>query len=347
MHEDAQITLSTTARMTAALTHAGQAANDRYAAGVFSDYRNRKAAATLAAQDRDLALFMAYLADIDPQDADPWRLNSDPAAWWPITHGMVAEFRQWLVDRGYAVGSVNRALATVRKYAKLAADAGAISTETLGLIRGVNGYGRREGKELDKRRDQCRVGAKAVAPVEIGRDDAVALKSLREDTPRGRRDAVMMTILLDMGLRAGELAGLRVEDLNMAGGVIRFYRSKVNKIQTLRLSSDALRALRVYIGYGDAPASGPLLRASNKSGQLTDRTMTRVSISQRVAALGRAVGLDGLSAHDCRHSWATRLAKGGTPITVIRDAGGWNSLAMPGRYIAENEIANEGAILTW
>jgi integrase len=53
------------------------------------------------------------------------------------------------------------------------------------------------------------------------------------------------------------------------------------------------------------------------------------------------LGITGLSAHDCRHYWATQAARRGVDPFALQQAGGWASLAMPRRYIADNEIANE------
>ncbi len=69
------------------------------------------------------------------------------------------------------------------------------------------------------------------------------------------------------------------------------------------------------------------------------------AITKRVSALGEAFGLSALSAHDCRHAWATRAARNGTDPFALQEAGGWNSLAMPRRYVEAAKIANEGVIL--
>lgn len=76
--------------------------------------------------------------------------------------------------------------------------------------------------------------------------------------------------------------------------------------------------------------------------------MSETSISERVRTLGKALGIDNLSAHDCRHYWATywanridRLPKG---VFSLQEAGGWNSLAMPRRYVERSEVANEGMV---
>ncbi|MFZ4658466.1 MAG: tyrosine-type recombinase/integrase [Caldilineaceae bacterium] len=166
------------------------------------------------------------------------------------------------------------------------------------------------------------------------------------DTAQGRRDAVLMTLLLDHGLCAGEVAAPTVTDVDLHAGVLRFYRSKVDKTQNNKLSTAALAALRAYFAAGDAPAVGQILRGSRKGGKLDGAGMSETSITERVRTLGKALGIKGLSAHDCRNYWATywgnrvdRLPKG---VFSLQEAGGWNSLAMPRRYVEAVTIANEG-----
>ena len=97
--------------------------------------------------------------------------------------------------------------------------------------------------------------------------------------------------------------------------------------QTHRLTDDALRAELAYLHH-DASALGPLLRSSRKDGRLHDMGMTERAITARVRVLGLAIGVDGLSAHDCRHHWATQAARNGTPIDRLQDVGGWGSWAV-------------------
>jgi integrase len=89
-----------------------------------------------------------------------------------------------------------------------------------------------------------------------------------------------------------------------------------------------------------------LLRASHRSGSLLKAGMSTQAISARVQKFGDAIGLDNLSAHDCRHCWATRAARGGSSPFALQEGGGWNSLAMPRRYVDEQNIANDGITLS-
>jgi integrase len=323
-----------------ALAMAGQAANLAAARGVFADYLSRRSENTLRRQRGDLRLFAAYLADAGVA-ADADALQTTPEAWRGLTWGIVAGFVRWQLGQGYAVGSVNVRLSSVKTYAGLAFKAGVIDATEHALIRQVNGYSIKESRHIDKKRKTTRLGEKKAAAVRIGPGQVAALKD-QPDTPQGRRDALLMCLLLDHGLRCGEVARLAVEDLDLEAGVLRFYRPKVDKVQTHTLTADTLQAVYAWFDSGDAPANGPLLRASRKGGHLTEAGMSERAITKRVRALGMQVGIEGLSAHDCRHYWATRAARSGTDTFSLQEAGGWTSLAMPRRYVEESEVANAG-----
>lgn len=326
------------------LAVAGQVANGHAARGLFADYRERKAANTVKRHDDALSLFAAFLAAPGvpgmPSAAD---LAQDPQAWAGVTWGLLSSFVQWLLGKGYAITTVNGSLSIIKSYAKLAAQAGAVPPGEYALLRGVMGYRGGEAKHVDESRAMTRTGVKKAEPVTLTKEQAEGLKA-QPDTPQGRRDAVLIGLLLDLGLRCGEVAGLTVDCVNLAEGLLTFYRPKVGKEQTHRLTPDLLRALRAYMAE-DAPAVGPLLRASQKGGKLTAAGMTERAITKRVGELGERCGVVGLSAHDLRHYWATRAARNGTPIDRLQDAGGWSSPAMPLQYIEAAKIANEGVRL--
>ncbi len=215
---------------------------------------------------------------------------------------------------------------------------------TTALIRQVQSYSHRESLRIDEQREAeelpTRVGEKQAAPVRITPELAQALKQ-QPDTPQGRRDALLMALLLDHGLRVGEVARLQVEDVDLEHGLLRFYRPKVDRVQTHVLSPDALAAVQVWFA-GDAPESGPLLRASLRTGELAARGSSERAITGRGRGPVEVLGIEGLSAHDCRHYWATAAARQGVDAFRLQEAGGWKSLAMPRRYIEAAEVANQG-----
>lgn len=74
---------------------------------------------------------------------------------------------------------------------------------------------------------------------------------------------------------------------------------------------------------------------------LTDTGMTERAIIHRVGALGKVIGVAGVSPHDCRHFWATFWARKTSPFQ-LKQAGGWASYATVDRYVEASKIANEG-----
>jgi len=226
----------------------------------------------------------------------------------------------------------------------VALQAGTLSAEEYALIRSVQGYSQREKRRIDARRPQNRVGLKKETPVTLTPEQAAALKNQPLETVQGARDALLMALLLDHGLRAGEVAGLTIENLDLRAGTLKFYRPKVGKTQTHRLSTDARRAALSYTKFvGSEPPKSALLRSVRKGGEQPGTSaLTTRGISLRVSELGKALGIANLSAHDCRHTWATQAARAGTDPFRLQQAGGWSSLAMPRRYVEDSEIANEG-----
>ena len=98
----------------------------------------------------------------------------------------------------------------------------------------------------------------------------------------------------------------------------------------------------------DSQAVDKLIMGSRKGGKL-EGEMSERAITDRVKVLGESLEgnlrLEGLSAHDCRHYWATQAAKHGTDIKSLQQARGWSSPAMPLRYAEDAKIANEGVKL--
>lgn len=331
------------------LAEAGQAANAVASKNVFARELAEVSENTRVSYQADLTTWSEYLvaAGVDIASCD---FYNSPDCWRGVTHGLVLGFKEWMLRRGFAIASVNRKLSCVRRFCKMAATAGALASDELALIQTVRTIKRGKGLELDEKRSQRRIerpAAKKASAVLLTDEQAKRLKS-QPDTPQGRRDSLLMCLLLDHGLRAGELIGLTLADFNLKKGTVSFWREKVKKQQTHKLTADTLRALRAYVDAGDAPALGPILRASRKGGQLvTQGGMTTVSVSERVRTLGAAVGVQGLSAHDCRHTWATHAVTQGTDPFALKEAGGWSALATVGRYVEAAKIANEGVKLTY
>jgi integrase len=319
----------------------GEQANQAAARTRFNDYRVRRAGETLRRQDADLLLFREFLAMVKVKTGD---LSHDAGAWRVVTWGLVEGFIKWQLQTGYAIPSINVRLSSVKTYARLAMQVGTLTPQEYALIRAVQGYTYREQARIDQRRPVKRIGLKKAEPIRITPEEAAALKT-QPDTPQGRRDTLLMCLLLDHGLRVGEVAALTSRDIDLEASTLRFYRPKVSKEQVHRLSEATCKALQACLLAGELDRNGLLLRRSKKNEELGEAGMSERAITGRVRFLGEKLGIAGLSAHDCRHYWATSAARHGTDPFALQEAGGWSSLAMPRRYIDDNKIANDGVKL--
>ncbi len=346
MQDPPKIDITALAAIPSIDPRASAVADTQAASAAFDDYRGRIDADTLRRQEADLALFAQFLGAvraIAPEDAPAFgaRLAFHAEAWANVTHGLLAAFLRWQLQEGYAIGSINVRLASVRRYCALANSAGVIPPEALALIRTVRGYGGRQARSIDAQRQRAaiptRISTKKATARVLSAEQVRVLKQ-QPDTPQGRRDNLLICLLADLGLRVGELAGLEVGSIDVRRGTLTFYREKVHTTQTHKLGADALAAATGYLA-SDASASGQLLRGSRKNGELWKGMSVR-AIRERVGLLGERISVGDLSPHDLRHTWATRAARGRSDPFALRDAGGWSSLSMPSRYVQSNEVAN-------
>jgi len=341
------------------LVRMGQLANQIVSANVFANYRKRKAKKTIKRQNNDLVLFGQFLAGF--RKVPSGDMANDPGTWEEITSGQVELFAEWCLETGYAVGSINVMLATVRTYADLAAKAGVLDHGELTMILRVRGYSHREGINVDEQRDDAGIETRR----SLRRDDVIASRKIsptwltsaqiallkaQPNNPRGRRDRLLICLLLNHGLRCSEVSGLTVESFDLDAGTLTFYRPKTDIWQTLALLPDfektfpdfkeTFEAAREYLEQ-DAPTSGPLWRWSRKgkTGYLLidHQGMTTRGINKRVGELGDLIGISNLSPHDLRHIWATRRARQ-VSFDQFKEEGGWKSVAMPMRYVKAGRV---------
>ena len=59
---------------------------------------------------------------------------------------------------------------------------------------------------------------------------------------------------------------------------------------------------------------------------------------QQVTGLGQRLGIDKLSAHDCRHYCATKMARLGYSVDELMAWFGWTSAQTAMRYVADVEV---------
>jgi integrase/recombinase XerD len=143
---------------------------------------------------------------------------------------------------------------------------------------------------------------------------AALLASCDPLTRTGRRDLAILTLLARLGLRAGEVAALRLDDIDWRRGEITV-RGKGNRHDRLPLPADAGQKIVAYLQDGrPAAAQGRTVFAR---AQAPYRALTSNAVTTVVACAGRRAGLGLIGAHRLRHSAATAMLRSGGSLTEI------------------------------
>lgn len=151
---------------------------------------------------------------------------------------------------------------------------------------------------------------KALEPGEVAR----LLAACDRRTSIGRRDAAMLLLLVRLGLRAGEVAGLELGDIDWRAGELVVH-SKGGRDERVPIPDDVGRAIVGYLQRGrpvDALTRHVFIRD-----KAPHRGLTSEAVSARVWAASRRAGLDGFRAHRLRHTAATAMLAAGAPLTEI------------------------------
>jgi integrase len=331
---------------------AGQAADRAAAATAFARYRAEKSANTLKAHDRAIATWTAYLDVVTNGAAlSAERYTSDPSAWQGVTWGLVEGFRQWMLQEGYAIASVNLKLICVKGYIAQAARVGTVDENALRLIDTVKGYHKRSiARNIDAKRVQTRIGDKKADATTLSEKQIAELKAhyLIEATPQSLRDLLLLCLLSEHGLRVSELEILSWHNVRLAERTLRFYRPKVDQTTTHRLTSDTFNALTRYraIYPQSLPADFALLlqttqrKKDGTGGQFKQKPLNRRAIQRRAAWFGTQMAIaEPVGCHDFRHHCATQMARAGHSIRELMDWFSWTNAGTAMRYVQSADIA--------
>ncbi len=147
-------------------------------------------------------------------------------------------------------------------------------------------------------------------------DDEVArlLAACSPERPVGRRDRALVLLLVRVGLRRGEAARLRLDDIDWRAGEISVV-GKATRTERLPLPVDVGEALSDYIVH-ERPVGTEsrqvFLRARAPLGP-----MTSGSIGAAIEYRAARVGLGGVGSHRLRHTAAMAMLREGADLVEI------------------------------
>lgn len=151
-------------------------------------------------------------------------------------------------------------------------------------------------------------------PRGISAADAKALlASCDRRSALGRRDYALLVILLRLGLRRSEVAGLRLDDIDWRAGEV-VVRGKGAREDRLPLPADVGEAVAAYLRRGrpDGDCREVFLRARAPYGPIASGT-----VASSVRRACRRAGVAEVGSHRLRHTVACEMVAAGVPLVEI------------------------------
>lgn len=146
-----------------------------------------------------------------------------------------------------------------------------------------------------------------------------------------RRDAAIIYLFLDTGVRRAELTALRVDELDLDHREVRVL-GKGRRTRTVSFGRKTAWALDRYLTerMRHRQAEDPALWLGEKG----RGPMTGSGIFQMIQRRGERVGIKGLHPHVMRHTWAHMQKQAKISDDEMMKLAGWRSPQMLARYAA-------------
>jgi integrase/recombinase XerC len=281
---------------------------------------NRNTSAhTVAAYGSDLSQFLGFAAGNVGKDLTRLR----PA---DLELSVIRAFMAELYRRRQSRASVARKLSALRSFVRYLRREGLIESDPASLA-------------VSPRREQR-------VPAHLSVDEMSRLLEAPDaSSPLGRRDRAILELFYASGLRLAELVGLDVEDVNLAGRIVRVV-GKGRKERLVPFNTSTQKALRAW--YGDRArlraargiqgasarhgAGGDPVFVNARGVRLTGRSVQRL-VARYVSGCSTRFGI---SPHALRHSFATHLLQQGADLRAIQELLGHVQLSTTQRYTHVN-----------
>ena len=228
--------------------------------------------------------------------------------------------------RSLTVRSAERLVNGLRSFLRFALAEGLI---TVPLASAVPSVARWSGAGLPR----------GLAPGQV----AALMASCDRRRATGKRDYAILVLLARLGLRAAEIAALRLDDIDWRAGEI-VVRGKGHTEERLPLPSDVGEAIAGYLRHGRPrrPEREMFLRASAPL-----RGLAPEGVSEVVRAASERAGLGSFGAHRLRHTAGTEMLRAGASLPEVAQVLRHRSVATTAIYAKVDFLALRELAMPW
>lgn len=242
-----------------------------------------------------------------PNTLASYRRDLQKFSEYDLTAEDISSFIRHLNRMGMASSSVSRHLASIKSFCHFLLNEGVIDNDPSTEISFP-----KTSKKLPK----------ALTPG----DTALLVEAPVKRDKLSLRDRAILEVLYGTGIRASELIGLKLDDVNMDSGFIRCM-GKGSKERIVPAGRPALDAIRLYLNL----SRKRLLKKKASDVLFLDRkglALTRQGLWFIVKKYVRKTGVRGSSSpHTFRHSFATHLLEKGADLRSVQEMLGHANIA--------------------
>jgi len=173
------------------------------------------------------------------------------------------------------------------------------------------------------------------------------VSAIDTSTPLGLRNRAIVLCLVDLGLRASDVARLEIDGVDIAARALRLRRPKQRHATVVPMTRRLASAVNAYLRRGRPPCSSSTLFVIHRAPRgkaLTSAGIERVVISQAADA-GLAHCIRGT--HVIRHSAASRWLQAGATLKQIADLLGHRSIDTTSIYAKIDLAALTQVAMPW
>lgn len=272
--------------------------------------------------DEQVELFLQHLAEergLSANTTAAYRTDLDQLAvffrerglneWAEVSHSDILAFLLFLRERRYASSTVARRMAAVKSFYAFLTSEGVAPGDPTDQI---------DSPKVD------RYLPKALSPHQV--DDLLELP-LRYPTPERLRDKAMLELLYATGMRVSELVALNMRDLNMESNSVRCI-GKGGRERILPVSNSAGTSIEEYLDIARPQlARGNAQRTEALFLNHRGKRLTRQGFWLILKGYASELGLEDLTPHTLRHSFAAHMISSGADLRSVQALLGHASIA--------------------
>lgn len=152
-------------------------------------------------------------------------------------------------------------------------------------------------------------------------------RALRDAARADIRILAIIELLLQTGIRIGELAKLRVEDADLENSTLHVPPFEDTNERTIPLNRPAAEGVKNYLEIRPKTPSHALFVTK------TGRALLIRNIRTAIDRYFRIAGIKGAKVNDLRHTWVAHQLESGTSLVVVSKLAGHKRLSTTERYL--------------